>query len=151
GLYQFVNLNPGRYQIKAERVGFAAALAPEIIVGAREMRRADLTLRVSGRIESVEVAATLPLMNTQNGTISDSISFNEIVSLPINFRSPDPTLYTAISNIPGVQGDSQLAFSIGGGLPAQASYTIDGVSNVDLRRFGPIPYSTPSPEIIGEI
>jgi len=151
GLYQFLNLNPGRYEIQAEREGFASTQTSVILVGARETRRADLTLSVAAGTESLEVRATVPLITTENGTVSDSKSFEQIISLPTNFRAPDSSLYQILSIFPGIQSDEGQRFSVGGGLPAQADYTIDGISNADIRRFGPLFFSTPSPEMLSEV
>src|SRR5690349_2145152 len=47
GLYEFLNLRPGHYELTAARAGFSTARTPEILLHARESRRADFSLQVA--------------------------------------------------------------------------------------------------------
>lgn len=154
GLYEFVNLKPGRYQVAVAREGFAPVHTEEIFVGARETRRADLTLPVAGRAESVEVVA-VPLVNTENGTISDSKSSEQVRRLPLNYRiRPGSTIRTLLT-VPGVQSDDIDSVSVGGGLPGQVDYSVDGISATNVGAVGgtatgPVEGFAPSPETVQE-
>src|SRR5947209_7135913 len=55
GRYEFVNLKPGRYSLTAGKAGFAEERTPEIVLEARQMRRADFTLAIAPQVETVEV------------------------------------------------------------------------------------------------
>lgn len=150
GLYQFLNLPPGRYQVVARHEGFAGARTVEILLGARETRRSDLTLPVAPRAESVEVVAEVPLINTANGTISDSKNFEAVTRLPVNSRVYNGGSLSAILSVPGTQLDILGRISLSGGLPAQVDYSVDGISIVDISLNGPIKELSPSPEMINE-
>src|SRR6266567_7058079 len=41
GLYQFVNLKSGRYQLTAAHAGFNTAISPDVSLDARQARRID--------------------------------------------------------------------------------------------------------------
>jgi hypothetical protein len=150
GLYEFLNLKSGRYQIAAEKSGFGPARTPEILLDARQTRRADFTLEVAPRTDTVVVTTSVPLINTDSGTISDSKSFEEITRLPLNYRasgnnSPLLTVFT----VPGVQ-ETGGRLSIGGGLPGQVEISLDGISVVYIGGNHQDYSMTPSPEILGE-
>src|SRR5262249_11851064 len=56
----------------------------------------------------------------------------------------------AIAALPSVQQDSSGNVSIGGALPSQVAYSVDGVSTVNNRQNGALPNLYPSSEILGE-
>jgi hypothetical protein len=156
GLYQFLNLKPGRYTVTSEKPGFASSVTPEILLDARQTQQADLTLALSGRSDTVTVAGQVPLVDTEDGIISDSKNFEQITRLPLNSRaaqsltSPNGPL-SAITTVPGLKengGGGRLSLS--GGLPAQVEISIDGVSVVNISANLPDFGMTTSAEIIGE-
>lgn len=154
GLYQFLNVKPGRYTVMAEKPGFTAVSTPEIQLDARQTREADLTLQVAGRTEAVVVTAQVPLVDTEDGILSDSKNFQEITRLPLNYRaSARNSPLVAILAVPGVTQDYNGRLSLSGGLPAQVEVSVDGISVVNVGGIaGNLPNygMTPSPEIIGE-
>ena len=86
GLFEFLNLWPGRYELTAARPGFATAASGEILLAARQTRRADFTLEVASRTETAVVTARVPVINTEDGVISDSMNSEQITRLPTNYR-----------------------------------------------------------------
>ena len=154
GLYEFLNLKSGRYTVTAAKDGFTPEATPEILLDARQTQEADLTLPVAGSTQTVTVTAQVPLVDTEDGTISDSKNFEQITRLPLNYRASalnSPLL--AILTVPGVNPAGPVQLSLGGGLPAQVEVSIDGISVVNLSGVGgnsPNYGMTPSPEIIGE-
>ena len=152
GSYQFLNLKPGRYRIRVESAGFAVVETSEIQIASRENKRVDFVLLPAGRSDAVDVSASIPVIRTDGGTIADSKSFHLVTRLPTNFRSPSGSLYSVLTVVPGVQGDSAMLYSVAGALPAQAEYTVDGISVADIRRVGPIHLPWPAlPESIQEL
>jgi hypothetical protein len=153
GLYIFLNVKPGLYEVSAEKPGFATARTPQILLDARQSRRAEFVLEIAPRSDTVVVSANVPAITTESGTVADSKGFEQITRLPLNYRaSRNNTPLATISAVPGVQQDQQGRLSIGGGLPAQVEISVDGISSVPVYANMPLPNApmAPSPEILGE-
>lgn len=150
GLYQFVSLKPGRYEVTAEHAGFRPVRTPEIVLNARQSRRADFTLEIAARTDTVLVTASVPRINTENGTVADTKTFEQVTRLPINSRGLSSNPFTAILTVPGVQADAAGRVSIGGGLPLQIEYSVDGISTINILTHSNADGLGPSPEMLQE-
>ncbi len=138
GLYEFLNVRPGRYQITVDQAGFATAVVTDLRLSARGMLRADFALQIASRTDSAVVVASVPVVNSENGTLSDSKTFEQITRLPANFRALTASPLPAILIFPGVQQDDRGRISIAGGMPAQTEFTVDGISTLNARGGGAI-------------
>ncbi len=151
GLYEFPNLKPGCYEGTASKEGFGVFKIRDITLDARQTVRVDFQLDLAPVQESVVVVATAPAINTENGIISDTKKFGQISQLPLNYRGASTSpLPNALFIVPGVQQDRLNRPSIGGGLPAQVEYTVDGVSNVFVCCSFPNADMYPSTEMLAE-
>jgi carboxypeptidase family protein len=150
GLYELLDLKPGRYLITATKSGFSTFTVPEMILPGRETVRADIRLEPAPVKESVVVTGVAAILNTENGTISDTKSFRQITELPLNYRGVTTSPLAALMTVPGVQQDLVNHPSIGGGLPAQIEYSLDGISTANIRTFGPLSEMYMSTEMLSE-
>jgi len=151
GSFQFLNLKPGHYEITAVRDGFADFKIADRLLEARQAIRVEVKLEIA-RI-GTEVAVTTemaPVMNTENGVISDTKDFKQVTELPVNYRGSSTSALAAINTVPSVQQDSNGNVSIGGGTPAMIQYSVDGVSTVNVRANGALGDLNPSSEMISE-
>src|SRR5258708_3950184 len=55
-----------------------------------------------------------------------------------------------LATVPGAQQDANGNVSVGGGLPSQVQYSVDGSSTVNIRQNGALGNMNPSSELIGE-
>src|SRR4029077_1457283 len=78
GLYEFLNVRPSRYELAVDKLGFATAKATGLRLAARQSLRVDFTLQIASRTDSAIVVASVPVVNTENGAISDSKTFEQI-------------------------------------------------------------------------
>src|ERR1051326_7074935 len=131
GLYEFLNVRPGRYKVSADKPGFETATATDLHLEARQNLRADFTLQIASRTETAIITASVPVVNSENGTISDSKTFEQITRLPANYRAITASPLPAILVFPGVQEDDRGQISIAGGMPAQTEFTVDGISTLN--------------------
>jgi hypothetical protein len=151
GDYQILNLKPGAYEIAGSKESFSDLKIGNITLVARQQLRADLKLEVAGVTQTVSVEASAAVVNTENGIIGDTKSFNQVVQLPMNYRGGNDSPLAALVAVPGVQQDSSGNISIGGGTPAQIQYSVDGTSTVNIRQNGALGNMNPSSELIAEM
>ena len=55
-----------------------------------------------------------------------------------------------VATVPGTQQDANGNVAIGGGLPSQVQYSVDGASTVNIRQNGALANMNPSSEMISE-
>ena len=87
GVFHFVNLKPGHYEILVQVSGFADFKVSSAQVDARQSLRLDVALKLASASQSIEVGAESgPAINTENATIGDTKDFQQITALPVNYR-----------------------------------------------------------------
>jgi hypothetical protein len=150
GTYQLLNLKPGRYEVTVARDSFATTRVQEFDLAAREERRIDVRLNPATVQQQVTVSGEGATIDTENGTIADSKSFDQVSALPSNYRGSTGSPLGALVAVPGVQQDSNGALSIGGGMPSMIDFTVDGVSTVNIRNNGANGNMYLSTELLGE-
>jgi hypothetical protein len=86
GSYQFLNVRVGEYTIDAQLQGFAGVKSDvTVTVGARQ--RVDLSLKVGGIGESIEVSGAPRVLETESSDRGQVIAHEQIVNLPLNGRA----------------------------------------------------------------
>jgi hypothetical protein len=150
GAFQFLNVKPGRYQLNAAAEGFAIFKLQSLQLEARQTLRADITLKVQSASETIEVGDTAPMINTESATLADSKDFVQVSQLPVNYRGATTSSLAVLATVPGTQQDANGNVSIGGGLPSQVQYSVDGASTVNIRQNGALANMNPSSELISE-
>ncbi len=149
GEYRAFDLNAGTYTISFSRDGFGAQTVPHQVILARQVIKLDAHLN-TGTVNT-QVDVTAAALTSDVATISYSRSSDEINTLALNFRATDATspLYVATLS-PGVQTDPSGNISVAGGFSYTTSYSIDGISTVNVRSNGPSANLFPSVEAISE-
>jgi hypothetical protein len=151
GAFHFVNLRPGHYDLVITASGFAEFKISSAQLDARQTVRLDVALKLASAAQTVEVGSESgPVINTENATIGDSKSFQQITSLPVNYRGTTTSPLAMLATVPGAQQDANGNVSVGGGLPSQVQYSVDGSSTVNIRQNGALGNMNPSSELIGE-
>ena len=151
GAFQLVNVKAGHYNLLVQADGFAECKMTSLQLDARQTLRADVELKLASSTQTVEVAGDSgPLINTENATIGDSKDFQQITNLPVNYRGATTSPLAMLATVPGVQQDANGNVSVGGGLPSQVQYSVDGSSTVNIRQNGALGNMNPSSELIAE-
>jgi len=110
GVYNFLSLAPGRYQIQVEKAGFKKKTLEDVRIQGEQTQAINVTLDIGDVTQSVTVSGdVVPAIDTQTGNISSTLSTSEIQNLPSFGRDPFQLLRLA----PGVFGDG--AHDAGGG------------------------------------
>ncbi|HEV2961170.1 MAG TPA: carboxypeptidase-like regulatory domain-containing protein, partial [Candidatus Angelobacter sp.] len=97
GVFRVVNLDAGRYRIEVTAKGFTTVKHDELVLLARQSARMDFHLSVSAAGETVEVQAS-PNLSDQL-TVSDSKTGDQINSLALNFRATNNTSPINVANL----------------------------------------------------
>lgn len=152
GNFVLANLSAGSWDVLVEAQGFRSSVSKDLILRAREVVRADVTLEVAGVSTEVKVEAQSQVLQTEMATIMDSKSAAELTKLPVNYRAGGTnTFYSIISTAPGVQPDRGGSYSVGGGMPFQVTASVDGISNINVRSNGVLTEMYPSADTVDEV
>ena len=150
GSFQFMNVKPGRYEIDVHAEGFSVFKLQSVQLDARQTLRTDVSLRVASATETVEVGDTAPMINTESATLADTKDFMQVSQLPVNYRGATTSSLAVLATVPGTQQDANGNVAVGGGLPSQVQYSVDGASTVNIRQNGALANMNPSSEVISE-
>lgn len=155
GGYSFVNLEAGSYVVTVTGNGFKKATFSDLSLAAREAKRVDASLNAGSTAETVVVQATSAgVITTDVSSLSVTKTGAELNDLPVAIFSRSSGSTSPISTLttePGVQTDDSGDLAVEGTTPALMSFTIDGISSVDVENSGPINELFPSFNSISEI
>lgn len=162
GGFVFPLLPPGTYNITARSEGFSQFEQRGIVVPANVTVSLTVTLRLGAVTESIQVESNAEQVETQSGTLAQTIDQRKIVELPLNGRNAATLILltpgTADLNADNANGagDTALTFRYPGALSVTSSgaradgvnYQLDGGSNRDpyLNVNNP----TPNPDALEE-
>jgi len=150
GEFVIENLQPGHYTITVEHPGFAKAVVNGTQLDARQDLRIPVTLNIAANATTIEVNAEAAALNTENGTVSNTLAQQEVTDLPMNSRAVSSSPLASLAISPSVVTDSQGNIAVGGATAAQVGFSVDGVSTVNVRSNGALHDAYPSSEGISE-
>lgn len=132
GLFSFVSLNPGNYEIKASQKGFESVAQDNVLVTVDQVTTVNIALRVGNVTETVTVSETRTLVDSSNSTVGQLIDAAAIDRFPTLTRN----IYDLVQLSAGVtpangaasSGDSEPIQNISTGRPGVdvSSYTVNG-------------------------
>lgn len=139
GAYILPQMPPGVYKIDVSKTGFASAAREHVELQVNQSLTVDFQLGVGATAQMVEVTSAPPQLNTTSATLTDVVSHDETVGLPLNGREfTQLTLLTpgAAPQEDGQQSSFTVALGAGGISPSvngqrgeQNNFTMDGVLN----------------------
>jgi hypothetical protein len=109
-----------------------------------------VSLKLAGTSEVIEVSSQAPVINTESATIGDTKDFQQVSDLPVHYRGATTSSLAMLATVPGAQQDANGNVAVGGGLPSQTQYSVDGASTVNIRQNGALGNMNPSSELISE-
>jgi hypothetical protein len=144
GQYVVTPLDPGTYRVSAEIQGFQPAVRDGVELTVGQSVRVELALALSAISTEVQVTAQSPLLNTESATLSQVISNEQIVDLPLNGRSfhelarltPGTALLAATGNVQTVRPEAVNGNIIGGVSGWQTRFLLDGVDVTEEHQGG---------------
>ena len=139
GAYILPQLSPGVYKLTVSKDGFTSVSHENVALQVNQSVTLDFQLAVGSTAQTVEVTGAPPQLNTTSSTLTDVVSHDETVGLPLNGREfTQLTLLTpgAAPQEDGQQSSFTVALGAGGISPSvngqrgeQNNFTMDGVLN----------------------
>jgi hypothetical protein len=144
GNYVVTPLDPGTYSVSAEISGFQSGRRDDVVLTVGQSVRVELALALSAISTEVQVIAQSPLLNTESATLSQVITNEQIVDLPLNGRSfhelarltPGAALLAATGNVQTVRPEVVNGNIIGGVSGWQTRFLLDGVDVTEEHQGG---------------
>jgi hypothetical protein len=140
GRFNFPQLKPGTYSVRAEAQGFDPRQNDNVISGLGQKQTVDFMLKVARSNEAVEVNSEAPIINPENANTSTTLTAPALEDLPnpggdltypLQF-APGALINTAGSSndfVGGSNGYGNVEFN---GLPALSNgYIVDGLETND--------------------
>src|SRR5271163_1933143 len=78
GLYSFVSLAPGSYQVTASTTGFESVARDHVAVSVDQVSEINIALRVGSANEVITVTGSTDLVDTNNSTVGQLLSADVI-------------------------------------------------------------------------
>src|SRR5204862_5980006 len=128
GRYKAEALGAGSYTVTASLSGFKTAVAKAVRLAPGQPVSIPLTLEVGSLSETVTVASSSELINTETATVSSVLNADQLTRMP----TPTRNALNAVAFLPGINTAGSNRDSTINGLPETfVSITLDGVSNND--------------------
>jgi Carboxypeptidase regulatory-like domain/TonB-dependent Receptor Plug Domain len=137
GLYQFLDINPGSYQVTVEVPGFRTTDVKGVIVLVDQIVGLDLKLELGNVTQAVEVSGSQELLQTENSSTGTNITAEMTSSLPLaNRQFTDLAVLTPGASF-AAPGSQAGAFAVAGSRSQSTNWQIDGVNAIDPNVNGP--------------
>ena len=144
GEYVVPALNPGIYEIHVSASGFRTVVqnGVEMQVGKDLLLDFDLTLGETSSV--IEVNSTIPLLNSESGSLGHVMTNRQIVDLPLNGRgfnelarlTPGVVLLPGTGNVTRIRPEFVNGTTISGVRGRQVSYFLDGTDTSEQHQGG---------------
>jgi len=139
GSYRIDFLPIGRYDITVEQQGFRRASFKGVVLQVDQTVRVDARLEVGEVVQEVSVQASVPLVQTENSSVSSVIERRQVQDLPLNGRQFLQLALLVPGATPAPPGGRQAtergtissAININGNREGSNLFLIDGTLNTD--------------------
>jgi hypothetical protein len=132
GAFRFVNMPPGRYELKVELSGFKTSVISDVTLQVDSTTRQVAILELGGVTETVQVTSEAPILNTTDASLGNALSREQISALPVEAQnvvhllSLQPGAIFIPVNINSDPEDSRYG-SVTGARADQQNVTLDGI------------------------
>jgi hypothetical protein len=140
GRFNFPQLKPGAYLVKAEAAGFDPRQNENVLAGLGQNQTVNFTLRVAQSNQTIEISGTAPLINPENPNTATNLNAQALENLPnpggdltypLQFAAGALVNTAGSGNdfVGGTNGYGNVEFN---GLPALSNgYIVDGLETND--------------------
>ena len=133
GSYKFTPLPIGQYTVTATFQGFSTVTQKHVTVNVGGEVVVNISLKPGAVNETIEVASTTPVLETQDASVGQVVDSRNVNNLPLNGRN-FTFLAQLAAGVNTPQADTRGnaasgAFAANGNRPAQNNYLLDGIDN----------------------
>jgi len=140
GVYSFVNVLAGPYDVRVALQGFREALRSRVPVTVGQISRVDLRLEVGALSEGITVESALELLQTDKADVHTELKSTEITNLPLNrFRNYQALVVLVPGSLPPAFQNAEtdtpqrsLNMTVNGQDGAANTTLTDGTRNVNV-------------------
>jgi len=162
GYARVPHLAPGTYQMRVSANGFKTMVSDNIVVSVNVVNSLTVVLQIGSVTETIEVNTNAPLVQTEEGRLSSTLSTREVTDLPLNGRDvfqlitlePGVTATNApvVSNVSSPTSSTTFddGFIANGSTPRGNNFILDGNSN-NNEWLGGTPLIFPSLDAVQEV
>ena len=132
GAYEVRYLLPGEYSVEVKATGFRSERRTGVVLQIGQQGRINFALQLGQVVETMEVVAEVPLMQTESAALGEVVSQERIINLPLNGRR----FLDLAALTPGVTLRTSAQFSIlkaNGTRDTTMALSFDGVSATTNR------------------
>src|ERR1035437_10126820 len=131
GVYVFSPVKIGNYQVSASAPGFETTTQTNLHLNIQQRLNVVLTLRPGAANETVTVTTEVPLMQTQDSSVGQTMNTEAINSVPLNGRNWVYIAQLAAGTAPpeGSRGAGKGDFNANGQRAEENNFILDGVDN----------------------
>jgi hypothetical protein len=137
GEFTMPNLAAGYYDVNIVQDGFRTLNQSGLELQLDQQARMEYRLQLGSLAEKVEVTASVPLVNTDNGAVKGDVMVSqEMVEMPLDGRDFGDLLFLMPSVVPSVAvsgGGFQSAYNTNGQRGDNINFVIDGFNNRNPR------------------
>jgi hypothetical protein len=139
GFYNFPDLEPATYVMTVTKTGFKQVTERDVVLHVADATALNVQLQVGTSTENVDVEASPVLVETQTGTVSNTVLGQQVRELPLNGRN----FVQLTTLMPGAAVDSNfdnknkglfagVDISFNGSASNANQWRVDGASNNDI-------------------
>ena len=133
GEYKFTPVSIGQYTVSVNFQGFTTMTEKHVPVNVGSEVVVNFALKPGAVTETVEVASTVPVLETQDASVGQVVDSRNVNNLPLNGRN-FTFLAQLAAGVNTPQADTRGnaasgAFAANGNRPAQNNYLLDGIDN----------------------
>src|SRR5882757_5408314 len=150
GDYEVSGLRSGGYKVTVSAANMGTVDLTGIVLNGSDVANANAVLKVAGKAESLEVTAEVPIINSEDQTISDTITSQAVIDLPRDSRNVYSFLYLNPNITQGSTSGTDAEFKFLGGQGYGANFSLNG-QRANGGIFGQPTSSQPPLESVGEI
>ena len=137
GAYQFLQIPPGAYSVKAEKPGFSSIVENNLQIQVNLPATLDLKLEVGNVATTIAIEAEAPPINTQDASIGNAFNQTQVRQLPLLTRN----VVELLSLQAGVNSTGEVL----GARKDQNNVTLDGADVNDNQSAGAFTSVLPVP------
>ena len=140
GLYNLVNVLPGQYRLDIDKSGFKHFRRDPVVVDVQQSVRIDVPMEVGAQVQTVEVTAETPLLQSTNASLGQVVDERETNEIPLNGRNVFSLITLSPAAIAGGSGSGSATggaqvgpnpfswgnYQVGGSFGNESAEYIDG-------------------------